>query len=141
MDDDEDDEYDEDDEDNEDDEDEGFPFALNHLKTPTVDLRSLRVVCVLKNGCKCSTAKSTSGFISGCILGKCHELIPEVPASKKNAQLSIAVGEAGPEVPLHPESGDGAEWGLQATTKMMSKWLWYLKKQPQKPWSSHLFPH
>ena len=47
-----------DDEDDEDDEDEGFPFALNHLKTPTVDLRSLRVVCVLKNGCKCSTAKS-----------------------------------------------------------------------------------
>ena len=36
---------------------------------------------------------------------------------------------------------EGAEWGLQATTKMMSKWVWYLKKKPQKPWSSHLFPH
>ena len=136
--------YDEDDEDNEDDEDEGFPFALNHLKTPTVDLRSLRVVCVLKNGCKCSTAKSCKIYFRihfSRYLRQMPWTNSRGPSIKKRAQLSIAVGEAGPEVPLHPESGDGAEWGLQATTKMMSKWLWYLKKQPQKPWSSHLFPH
>ena len=109
--------YDEDDEDNEDDEDEGFPFALNHLKTPTVDLRSLRVVCVLKNGCKCSTAKSTSGFISGCILGKCHELIPEVPASKKGPSYPLQSARLGLKFHFIRNQEMGRSGGCRPPTK------------------------